>query len=178
MVSTPWPSQAEQVASNAWLWGTGGCIFADAHNAVTSAAVTVRQISMHRNITPLRGTRLSPASSPGRIGFTTIGLEKSSPARSFTLPARIRWINRCPGRLGRCLQTGKRSFANRAPRDRPRLSPCSFNKAEPFSRAGLSQLRSTRRDRRRSGGRRVRARGRPRRAACRRGRARRRSGRR
>ena len=29
-----------QVASNAWLWADGGCIFADAPNAVTSAAVT------------------------------------------------------------------------------------------------------------------------------------------
>jgi hypothetical protein len=51
------PSQAEQVASNAWLWADGGCIFADAPNAVTSAAVIVHQISMHRNITPLRVTR-------------------------------------------------------------------------------------------------------------------------
>src|SRR5260221_7998261 len=40
MVSTQRPSQAEQVASNAWLWADGGCIFADAANAVTSAAVT------------------------------------------------------------------------------------------------------------------------------------------
>ena len=34
-----------------------GCIFADAPNAVTSAAVIVHQISMHRNIRPLRVTR-------------------------------------------------------------------------------------------------------------------------
>src|SRR6202043_3633461 len=49
MVSTQRPSQAEQVASNAWLWADGGCIFADAPNTVTSAAVIVHQISMHRN---------------------------------------------------------------------------------------------------------------------------------
>ena len=35
----------------------GGCIVADASNAGTSAAVTLHQISMHRNITPLRVTR-------------------------------------------------------------------------------------------------------------------------
>ena len=39
-----------QVASNAWPWADGGCIFADAPHAVTSAAATVHQISMHRNI--------------------------------------------------------------------------------------------------------------------------------
>src|SRR6476659_5000077 len=30
MKSTQQSSQAEQVASNAWLWADGGCIFADA----------------------------------------------------------------------------------------------------------------------------------------------------
>jgi hypothetical protein len=39
MVSTQQPSQVEQVASNAWLWAAGGCIFADAPNAGTLAAV-------------------------------------------------------------------------------------------------------------------------------------------
>ena len=57
IVSIRRPSQAEQVASNAWLGTDGGFIFADAPNAVTSAAVIVHQISMHRNIAPLRVTR-------------------------------------------------------------------------------------------------------------------------
>jgi hypothetical protein len=39
MALTQLPSQAALVASNAWLGADGGCIFADAHNAVTSAAV-------------------------------------------------------------------------------------------------------------------------------------------
>jgi hypothetical protein len=39
MASTRRPSRAEQAASNAWLGADGGCIFADAPNAVTSAAV-------------------------------------------------------------------------------------------------------------------------------------------
>ena len=113
MVSTQRPSQAEQVASNAWLWADGGCIFADAPNAVTSAAVIVHQISMHRNITPLPVTRQSQASSRASGGFTTIVQGNSSPARSFTLLTRIRWINRCPDRPEGCLQTGKRCFTNR-----------------------------------------------------------------
>src|SRR6516225_7893678 len=53
MASTPQPSQAELVASNARLWAGGGCIFADASNAGTSAAVIPHQVSMHRNITRL-----------------------------------------------------------------------------------------------------------------------------
>ena len=57
MASTPQPSQAELVASNARLWAGGGCIFADASNAGTSAAVILHQVSMHRNITRLRVTR-------------------------------------------------------------------------------------------------------------------------
>jgi hypothetical protein len=43
--------------SNAWLWADGGSISADAPNAGISAAAIVHQISMHRNITPLRVTR-------------------------------------------------------------------------------------------------------------------------
>ena len=113
MVSTQRPSQAEQVASNAWLRADGGCIFADAPNAVTSAAVIVRQISMHRNITPLRVTRSSRASSRASGGFTTIVRRNSSPARSFPLLTRIHWINRRPDRPERCLRTGKRCFTNR-----------------------------------------------------------------
>src|ERR1700730_14788252 len=114
MVSTGRPSQAEQVASNAWLWADGGCIFVDAPNAVTSAAVIVHQISMHRNIAPLRVTQLSGASSRASGGFTTIAKGNSSPARSFPLLTRIRWINRCPDQPDGCLQTGKRYFTNRA----------------------------------------------------------------
>jgi hypothetical protein len=57
MVSTRQSSQAEQVVSNAWLWADGGSISADAPNAGISAAAIVHQISMHRNITPLRVTR-------------------------------------------------------------------------------------------------------------------------
>jgi putative tryptophan/tyrosine transport system substrate-binding protein len=43
MASTSQPSQAERVASNARLWAGGGCIFADASNAGTSAAVILHQ---------------------------------------------------------------------------------------------------------------------------------------
>jgi hypothetical protein len=110
MVSTRQPSQAEQVASNAQARADGGFIFADAPNADTSAAVIVHQISMHRNITPLRVTRLSRVSSRASGGFTTIVQSNSSPARSFPLLTRIRWINQRPDRPERCLQTGKRCF--------------------------------------------------------------------
>jgi hypothetical protein len=49
-------SQAKRkpVASNARLSADGGCIFADASNAGTSAAVILRQVSMHRSITRVR----------------------------------------------------------------------------------------------------------------------------
>jgi hypothetical protein len=57
MASTRQRGQAEQAALNAWLAADGGFIFADAPSAVTSAAATVHQISMHRNITPLRVIR-------------------------------------------------------------------------------------------------------------------------
>jgi hypothetical protein len=57
MASTRRPSPAEQAALNAWLGADGGCIFADVPNAVTSAAVMIHQINMHRNITPLRVIR-------------------------------------------------------------------------------------------------------------------------
>ena len=113
MELTQRPSQAALVGSNVWLGADGGCIFADAHNAVTSAAVILHQISMHRNITRLRVTRSSRASSRASDGFTIIVLESSSPARSFTPLTRTRWINRCPDRPKRCLQTGKRWFTNR-----------------------------------------------------------------
>src|SRR5260370_11896677 len=113
MVSTRQSSRAEQVASNAWGEADGGFIFADAPNAVTSAAVIIHQISMHRNIPPLRVTRLSRVSSRASGGFTTIVQRNSSPARSFPLLTHIRWINRRPDQPNGCLQTGKRCFTNR-----------------------------------------------------------------
>jgi hypothetical protein len=113
MVSTRQSSRAEQVASNAWGGADGGFIFADVPNAVTSAVVIIHQISMHRNITPLRVTRLSRVSSRASGGFTTIVQRNSSPARSFPLLTHIRWINRCPDQPNGCLQTGKRCFTNR-----------------------------------------------------------------
>jgi hypothetical protein len=114
MVSTQRPGQADQVAWNARLWADGGCIFADAPNAVTSAAVIVHQISMHRNTAPRRVTRSSRASSRASGGFTIIVKRNSSPARSFPPLTPIRWINRCPDQPNGCLQTGKRCFTNRA----------------------------------------------------------------
>jgi hypothetical protein len=113
MVSTRRSSRAEQVASNAWNGANGGFIFADAPNAVTSAAVIIHQISMHLNITPLRVTRLSRVSSRASGGFTTIAQRNSSPARRCPLLTRIRWINRRPDQPDGCLQTGKRCFTNR-----------------------------------------------------------------
>jgi hypothetical protein len=113
MASTPQPSRAERVASNARLRADGGCIFADVPNAVTLVVVIVHQVSMHRSTTPLRVTRSSRASSRAGGGFTTTVLENSSPARSFTALTRIHWINRCPDRPEPCLQTGKRCFTNR-----------------------------------------------------------------
>jgi hypothetical protein len=52
--------------------------------------------SQHASITPLRVTRQSRASSLASDGFTTIVQRNSSPARSFPLLTRIRWIKRCP----------------------------------------------------------------------------------
>jgi len=113
MVSIQRPSQAAQVASNAWLWAHGGCIFACAPNAATSAAVIRLQISMQRNITPLQATRSSRASSRASSGFTTIVQRKSSRVRSLTLSTPIHWINRCRDRPERCPQTGKRCLTYR-----------------------------------------------------------------
>src|ERR1700719_307387 len=113
MVSTRQSSRAEQVASNARARADGGFICADARNAVTSAAAIVRQVSMHRNISPLPVTRLSPVSSRASIGFTTIVRRNPSPAQNLPLLMRIRWINRRPDRPNGCLQTGKRCFTNR-----------------------------------------------------------------
>jgi hypothetical protein len=114
MVLTRQSSREEQVASNAWSGADGGFIFADAPNAVTSAAVIIHQISMHPNITPLQVTRLLRVSSRASGGFTIIGQRSSSPARSFPLLTRIRWTNRRPDQPDGCLQTGKRCFTNSA----------------------------------------------------------------
>ena len=113
MASTPQPSQAERVASNARLKAHGGFIFADVPNAVTSVAVILHQGSMRRNTTPLRATRSSRALSRTSGGFTIIVPKNSSPARSFRLLTPIHWINRCRDRPKRCLQTGKRCFTSR-----------------------------------------------------------------
>jgi len=132
MASTRRPSQAGQVASNARPRVDGGYTFADAPNAVTSAAAIAHQISMHRNIAPLQVIRLSRVSSRASTGFTTIVQRNSSPARSFPLLTRIRWINRRPDRPGRCLQTGKRCFTNsgRAPRSAAPLARQALRRAQ------------------------------------------------
>ena len=113
MVSTRRLSRAEPGVSNVWLQADGGFICADARNAGTSAAVIVHPISMHRNISPKRVTRLSRASSPASTGFTTIVPNNPSPAPGFIRLTRILSISLCPDRPGRCRQTGKRKFANR-----------------------------------------------------------------
>jgi hypothetical protein len=134
MASIRRPSRAEQAASNAWRGADGGCIFADAPNAVTSVAVILHRVSMPRNITPLRVIRSSRASSRASSGFTTIGLTNSSPARSLPLLTRIRWISPCRDRPGRCLQTGKRCFTNSGA---PRFHREYFNAfADPSSARG------------------------------------------
>jgi hypothetical protein len=99
--------------SSAWLRADGGFICADAPNAGTSAAVIVPPISTPRDILPKRVTRLSRASSPASIGFTTIVQNNPSLVPSFTLLTRILLISLCPDRPGRCRQIGKRKFANR-----------------------------------------------------------------
>jgi hypothetical protein len=68
----------------------GGCIFADAPNAVTSAAATIHLISTRQNITQLLAIRLSRVSSRGSGGFTTIVQRNSSPVRISPLLIRIR----------------------------------------------------------------------------------------
>src|ERR1700730_4338723 len=50
-------SRAERAASTAQGRADGGFISADARHAVTSAAAIDHQVSMHRNISPLRVTR-------------------------------------------------------------------------------------------------------------------------
>ena len=70
-------------------------------------------ISMHRSIAQLRATQLLQASSLARTGSTTIAPKNTSPVRGSPLLTRIPWINRCPGPLVGCRQTGKRCFTNR-----------------------------------------------------------------
>jgi hypothetical protein len=143
MASTRRPSQADQVASNARRRVAGGCTFADAPNAVTSAAAIVHQISMRGNIAPRRVIRLSRVSSRASTGFTTIVPNNSSPARSFPPLTRIRRINRRPDQPERCLRTGKRCFTNsgRAPRSvAGAASPTSC----PRSFCSASSIRSAR----------------------------------
>jgi|ERR1700733_4810957 hypothetical protein len=113
MVSTRRLSQAERVAPNARLRADGGFIFADARNAVTSAAAIVHQVSMRQSTTPLRVIRLSQASSRASTGFTIIAPRNPSPARSFLRLSAIRWISRRRDRTERCRQTGKRCFTNK-----------------------------------------------------------------
>jgi|SRR5271165_5873437 len=114
MGSTQRRSPADQVAPNARLWADGGFIFAGAPNAVTSAAVIVHQVSMHRNITPRPGTRSSRVLSRASIGFTIIAQQNPLPARNLRPLTRIRRINRHRDRLERCLRTGRRCCTNRA----------------------------------------------------------------
>src|SRR5271167_2499348 len=113
MVSIQRLSQAERVAPNARLRADGGFIFADARNAVTSAAAIVHQVSMLQSTTPQRVIRSSRASSRASTGFTIIVPRNPSPARSFLLLSAIRWISRRRDRPEWCLQTGKRCFTNR-----------------------------------------------------------------
>jgi hypothetical protein len=63
---------------------------------------------------PLQVTGLSRASSQASGGFTTIVQRNSSPARSSPLLTHVRWISQYPDQPDECLQTGKRSFTNRA----------------------------------------------------------------
>ena len=69
--------------------------------------------SMRRSTTRRQVTRSSRASSRASDGFTTIGQERLSSARSFRALNPIRRISRCRGRLGPCLQTGKHGSTTR-----------------------------------------------------------------
>src|SRR5579864_3628022 len=68
MASTPQPSQAERVASNARLWAGGGCIFAGVSNAGTSAAVILHRqhASKHNTAT---GHPIITSFEPGERWF-------------------------------------------------------------------------------------------------------------
>ena len=79
-----------------------------------SAAVIIRQISMHRNITPLRVTRLSRVSSRGSAGFTTTVQANFLPALNLPAPHAHPLDQPVTGAgWGVCPQTGKRCSTNR-----------------------------------------------------------------
>ena len=67
----------------------GGSIFADAPDVVISAAVIVRQVSMHQSTTQQRVIRLLRVSSRGSGGFTIITPENSSRVPSYPLRSGI-----------------------------------------------------------------------------------------
>jgi hypothetical protein len=75
---------------NAWRLAVGGSIFADAPNAVISAAVIVHQISMRRNIVRPQVTQLLQVSNQGSGGFTIIIQVNFSLARVSPLLIGIR----------------------------------------------------------------------------------------
>jgi hypothetical protein len=79
-----------RVVPNAWRPEVGGSIFADAPNAVTSAAATIHLTSTHQNITQLLVIRLSPVSSRGSGGFTITVQGIFLPVRIFPLLIRTR----------------------------------------------------------------------------------------
>jgi hypothetical protein len=85
----PQLSRAVRVVLNAWRLAIGGCIFADAPNAVTSAAVIPPQISTRRNTTWLQATQSSPVSNQASSGFTIIAQENFSMVQIFPLLIRI-----------------------------------------------------------------------------------------
>jgi hypothetical protein len=102
-----------QVASNAWQRTNGGCICADAPNAVTSAAATVRQTSMRQSITRRQAIRSSIASSPARTGSTITERERLLRVLSCPALARIRRINLPPDPRAVCPQGGKASCTSK-----------------------------------------------------------------
>ena len=116
MVSTQQSSRAEQVASNAWPWADGGSIFADAPNAHIGCCDSSpnQHASKHHAAT---GHPIITSFERGDGGFAIIVRGNSSPARSFPLLTRIRWITRRPDRRERCPQIGKRCFTNRMHRN-------------------------------------------------------------
>jgi Zn-finger in ubiquitin-hydrolases and other protein len=86
---------------------------------------------------------------PSERWFYAIALKNPSPARSFPLLTAVRWINRRRDRPERCLQTGKRCFANRgrffcsAPRQgqitRPRPKDPTVRDSAPQEGAGAKR---------------------------------------
>jgi hypothetical protein len=99
--------------SNAWQRTDGGCICADAPNAVTSAAAIVRQASIRQSITRPRATRSSIASSPARTGSTITEREKLFRVPSCAALVRIRRINLCRDPRAGYPQNGKASCTSK-----------------------------------------------------------------